>query len=40
METWAAQMTPEEFEEKVEDQFKKFKEEFLSNLDKEESDIK
>ena len=37
METWAAQMTPEEFEEKVETQFKKFKEDFLSNLDKKES---
>lgn len=38
METWAAQMTPEEFEEKVETQFKKFKEDFLSNLDKKESE--
>ena len=38
METCAAQMTPEEFEEKVETQFKKFKEDFLSNLDKKESE--
>ena len=32
-ETWAAQMTPEEFEEKVEKQFAEFKQEFLDNLD-------
>ena len=29
VETWAAQMTPEEFEEKVEKQFAEFKEKFL-----------
>jgi leucyl aminopeptidase len=37
METWAAQMTPEEFEEKVEKQFKEFKKEFLSKLNNEEN---
>mgnify|MGYP003150891263 CR=1 FL=1 len=35
-ETWSAKMTPEEFEEKVQDQFSKFKKEFLENLDKKE----
>ena len=35
-ETWAAKMTPEEFEEKVEEQFNEFKKEFLENLNKEE----
>jgi hypothetical protein len=29
-------MTPEEFEETVQDQFSKFKKEFLENLDKKE----
>lgn len=37
METWDAQMTPEEFEEKVETQFAKFKENFLENLNKEKA---
>ena len=37
METWAAQMTPEEFEEKVEKQFEEFKKEFLSKLNNEEN---
>ena len=36
VETWAAQMTVEEFEEKVETQFAKFKEEFLANLNKKD----
>ena len=35
METWDAQMTPAEFEEKVEVQFTSFKENFLENLNKE-----
>ena len=37
METWDAQMTPAEFEEKVEVQFAKFKENFLKNLNKEKA---
>jgi len=37
METWAAQMSPEEFEEKVEKQFEEFKKEFLSKLNNEEN---
>lgn len=37
METWDAQMTPAEFEEKVEKQFAKFKENFLENLNKEKA---
>ena len=37
METWDAQMTPTEFEEKVEKQFAKFKENFLENLNKEKA---
>ena len=40
METWDAQMTPEEFEETVQTQFNKFKEKFLKNLEtpKEQND--
>lgn len=34
-ESWTARMTPEEFEETVQKQFDKFKQEFLENLDKE-----
>ena len=37
-ETWAAKMTPEEFEEKVQEQFNEFKKEFLENLNKEENE--
>ena len=37
IETWAAQMTPEEFEEKVEKQFEEFKKDFLSKLNNEEN---
>ena len=37
-ETWAAQMTKEEFEEKVETQFAKFKEEFLANMNKDKKE--
>lgn len=37
METWDAQMTPDEFEKKVEVQFTKFKENFLENLNKEKA---
>lgn len=37
METWDAQMTPAEFEEKVEVQFASFKENFLENLNKEKA---
>ena len=37
-ETWAAQMTPKEFEEKVEKQFAEFKQEFLDNLNGKEKD--
>jgi hypothetical protein len=32
LETWEAQMTKEEFNEKVEKEFKKFKKEFLKNI--------
>ncbi len=37
-ETWAARMTKEEFEEKVEAQFSKFKEEFLANINKDKKE--
>ena len=37
METWAAQMTPEEFEEKVQKEFDEFKIKFLENMDKGEN---
>ena len=33
VETWHAKMTPEEFEETVEKQFKEFKENFLKNVE-------
>ena len=35
LETWGAKMTPDEFEETVQTQFNKFKENFLKNLDGE-----
>jgi hemerythrin-like domain-containing protein len=35
VETWTQKMTPEEFEETVQKQFDKFKENFLNNLNKE-----
>lgn len=38
VETWAAKMTPEEFNETVQQQFDKFKEEFLNNLNKENNE--
>jgi hypothetical protein len=38
VETWAAKMTPEEFNETVQRQFDKFKEEFLNNLNKENNE--
>jgi len=34
LETWEAQMTPDEFKEKVEKEFTKFKKEFLKNINK------
>jgi hypothetical protein len=34
-ESWEARMTPEEFEEQVQQQFNKFKEQFLEKLNKE-----
>jgi hypothetical protein len=34
-ENWEARMTPEEFEEQVQQQFNKFKEQFLEKLNKE-----
>ena len=37
LETWNAQMTPAEFEEKVEKQFTKFKKDFLKNINKEKA---
>ena len=37
VETWAAKMTPEEFNETVQKQFDKFKEEFLNNLNNKEN---
>ena len=36
LETWKAKMTPEEFENKVEKEFDKFKENFLEKLNKKE----
>ena len=35
LETWDAQMTPAEFEEKVEKQFAEFKKNFLNDIHKE-----
>ena len=35
IETWSAKMTPDEFEEKVQSQFDKFKQEFLNKLNGE-----
>ena len=35
VESWTAKMTKEEFEEKIETEFAKFKEKFLANLDKQ-----
>jgi hypothetical protein len=37
-EAWEARMTPEEFEEQVQTQFNKFKEQFLENLNKESNE--
>lgn len=37
-ETWAAKMTPEQFEESVQQKFDEFKKEFLENLNKEENE--
>lgn len=37
VETWKAKMTKEEFEEKIESDFAKFKEDFLAKLDKQTS---
>lgn len=37
VETWASKMTPEEFEETVQKQFDAFKQKFLENLDKKET---
>ena len=36
VETWSAKMTPDEFNDTVQKQFDKFKEEFLTNLNKKE----
>ena len=36
LETWKAKMTPEEFENKIEKEFDKFKENFLEKLNKKE----
>ena len=38
LETWGAKMTPAEFEETVQTQFNKFKENFLKNLDGESNE--
>jgi hypothetical protein len=38
LETWGAKMTPAEFEETVQSQFNKFKENFLKNLDGESNE--
>jgi len=38
IETWAAQMTPEEFEEKIEKSFEQFKERFLNRLNGENNE--
>lgn len=38
LETWGAKMTPTEFEETVQTQFNKFKENFLKNLDGESNE--
>ena len=36
LEHWSAKMTPEEFEEKIENEFANFKTKFLENLNKKE----
>jgi hypothetical protein len=38
LETWAAQMTPEEFEEKIEKSFAEFKERFIKRLNGENNE--
>ena len=38
LETWKAKMTPEEFKNKIEKEFDKFKENFLEKLNKKEDD--
>jgi len=38
LETWEAQMTKEEFNEKVEKEFEKFKKDFLKTIEKENND--
>jgi hypothetical protein len=38
LETWAAQMTPEEFEEKIEKSFAEFKERFIKRLNGEQNE--
>jgi len=38
IETWAAQMTPEEFDEKVQKQFEQFKERFLKRINGEQDE--
>jgi succinylglutamate desuccinylase len=37
-EVWTARMTPEEFEETIQSQFNKFKENFLANLNGEKNE--
>ena len=37
-ETWSAKMTPEEFEDNIQTQFDKFKDNFLKKLNGEEND--
>ena len=38
LETWEAQMTKEEFNEKVEKEFEKFKKDFLKTIEEENND--
>jgi len=37
VENWSAKMTPEEFEEKIQKEFDKFKEDFLKKINREEN---
>jgi len=39
VETWTQKMTPEEFEETIQKQFDKFKENFLNNLNNKNKEI-
>jgi hypothetical protein len=39
-ESWVAKMTPEEFDEQIQSQFEKFKEDFINKLNNVQNDEK